>query len=136
MILILVPCQSIAAFLEKIVIPRSFSRSLVSMIRDESGVNSLESLVWDWRSIASTRVVFPWSTWAMIATFRMFFTIFSTKIRLLRPDNHAEGGTRSSSTARGSYYNTDTEKKNASVGKPRRFKTYETDRRISCWYSR
>src|SRR3954471_19809472 len=25
----------------------------------------------DWRSIASTRVVFPWSTWAMIATFRM-----------------------------------------------------------------
>src|SRR3954466_586888 len=25
----------------------------------------------DWRSMASTRVVFPWSTWAMIATFRM-----------------------------------------------------------------
>src|SRR5215212_10054885 len=24
-----------------------------------------------WRSIASTRVVFPWSTWAMIATLRM-----------------------------------------------------------------
>jgi hypothetical protein len=24
----------------------------------------------DWRSIWSTSVVFPWSTWAMIATFR------------------------------------------------------------------
>ena len=49
--------------------PRSFSRSLESMTR--SATASFERKVPDWRSMASTRVVLPWSTWAMMAILRM-----------------------------------------------------------------
>src|SRR5476651_2578178 len=49
--------------------PRSFSRSLESMTRSTTA--SLERKVPDWRSIASTSVVLPWSTWAMMAMLRM-----------------------------------------------------------------
>src|SRR6201994_4399219 len=51
------------------VMPRSFSRSLESMTR--SATASLARKVPDWRSMASTRVVLPWSTWAMMAMLRM-----------------------------------------------------------------
>ena len=58
------------AFLARMVIPFSFSRSIESMTRSSS-------FSWAWkvpdcRSSWSTRVVLPWSTWAMIATLRMF----------------------------------------------------------------
>ena len=50
--------------------PRSRSWSIESITR------SVDLASWaantpDWRSIASTSVVLPWSTWAMIATLRM-----------------------------------------------------------------
>ena len=49
--------------------PRSRSWSIESMTR--SATASWAANTPDWRSMASTRVVFPWSTWAMIATLRM-----------------------------------------------------------------
>src|SRR5215208_2720475 len=49
--------------------PRSRSWSIESITRSVSC--SCAAKTPDWRSIASTRVVFPWSTWAMIATLRM-----------------------------------------------------------------
>src|SRR5262249_24639217 len=51
------------------VMPFSRSRSIESMMR--SGTDSLARKRPDCQSMASTRVVLPWSTWAMIATFRM-----------------------------------------------------------------
>src|SRR4051812_18323457 len=60
-----------AAFLARIVMPRSRSWSIESMTRSVSASASWAENTPDWRSMASTRVVFPWSTWAMIATFRM-----------------------------------------------------------------
>ena len=51
----------------RIVIPRSFSRSLESIARSSNFLCS--SSVCDCFKSSSTRVVFPWSTWAMIATF-------------------------------------------------------------------
>ena len=57
-----------AVFLARIVIPFSRSRSIESITRSATS--------WPLRkvpvchSIASTRVVLPWSTWAMIAMFR------------------------------------------------------------------
>src|SRR5205807_1523459 len=56
-------------FLARIVIPRSRSWSFES--RMQSWTSWLARNWPDWRSIASTSVVLPWSTWAMIATFRM-----------------------------------------------------------------
>ena len=56
------------AFLARIVIPRSRSCSPESMTR--STTCSWAAKVPAWRSIASTRVVFPWSTCEMIAMFR------------------------------------------------------------------
>src|SRR3954452_13950423 len=50
------------------VIPRSRSRSLLSITR--STTRSLDRKIPLWWSMASTRVVLPWSTWATIATFR------------------------------------------------------------------
>ncbi len=58
MILILVSFHWIAAFLEKIVMPRSRSSSLESMISSCSAI-SLCKCVSDWRNKASTNVVFP-----------------------------------------------------------------------------
>src|SRR6059058_1646288 len=48
--------------------PRSRSWSIESMTRSVSV--SWAAKTPDWRSMASTRVVLPWSTWAMIATLR------------------------------------------------------------------
>lgn len=60
-----------AVFLARIVMPFSRSRSLESMTR-----SSTESSWWAAKapaclSMASTRVVLPWSTWATMATLRM-----------------------------------------------------------------
>src|SRR6059058_1924618 len=49
--------------------PRSRSWSIESIAR--SGAVSCSVNTPDWRSMASTSVVLPWSTWAMIATLRM-----------------------------------------------------------------
>src|SRR5918992_1416656 len=57
------------AFLARIVMPRSRSWSIESRTRSVS--SSCAANTPDWRSIASTRVVLPWSTCAMIATLRM-----------------------------------------------------------------
>ncbi len=59
--------------------PRSFSRSLESMTRSVTA--SLERKVPLWRSMASTRGVLPWSTWAMMAMLKMGFT--ATAVELL-----------------------------------------------------
>src|ERR1051326_4428004 len=53
------------------VMPRSRSRSIESMTR--SRTCSFSRKVPDWRSIASTSVVLPRSTWAMIAILRTLF---------------------------------------------------------------
>src|SRR6185503_13391080 len=50
------------------VMPRSRSRSFESITR--SVISWLARKAPLWRSMASTRVVFPWSTWAMMATLR------------------------------------------------------------------
>src|SRR5437762_9230163 len=65
------PRYAMAVFLAMIVMPFSRSRSIESMIR--SGTDSFWRKSPDCHSMASTRVVLPWSTWAMIAMFRMFW---------------------------------------------------------------
>jgi hypothetical protein len=50
--------------------PFSRSRSFESMTRSVRA--SLERNTPAWRSMWSTSVVLPWSTWATMATFRMF----------------------------------------------------------------
>src|SRR5690606_146873 len=55
-------------FLARMVIPRSRSWSLESMMR--SAPWSRRSRVPDWDRSLSTRVVLPWSTWAIIAILR------------------------------------------------------------------
>ncbi len=57
-----------AAFLARMVMPFSRSRSMESMIR--SATSSLARNTPDWRRRASTRVVLPWSTCAITATLR------------------------------------------------------------------
>jgi len=61
--------HEMAQFLARMVMPRSFSRSLLSMTR--SATCWLSRKVPDCRSNWSTRVVLPWSTWAMMAMLRM-----------------------------------------------------------------
>src|SRR6185312_7800085 len=51
------------------VMPRSRSKSLESMTR--SATTSLERNAPLWRNMASTSVVLPWSTWAMMAILRI-----------------------------------------------------------------
>src|SRR5215469_7670050 len=58
-----------AVFLARMVMPRSRSSSLESMTR--SATCSLARKVPAWRSMASTRVVLPWSTCAMMAILRI-----------------------------------------------------------------
>src|SRR5262245_1894818 len=58
-----------AVFLAMMVMPFSRSRSIESMIRSATAWFSRKSP--DCQSMASTRVVLPWSTWAMIAMLRM-----------------------------------------------------------------
>jgi len=58
-----------SVFLARMVMPRSRSRSLESMTRSTTA--SLARKMPDWRSMVSTRVVLPWSTWAMMAILRI-----------------------------------------------------------------
>src|SRR5687768_18596763 len=58
-----------ATFLARMVIPRSRSRGLESS--RVSWATWLSRKLPLWRRRASTSVVLPWSTWAMMATFRM-----------------------------------------------------------------
>ncbi len=67
---ILYPLYSIDTFLERIVMPRSRSRSLLSSISSPAFWFSRKR--WPARSILSTSVVLPWSTCAMIAMLRIF----------------------------------------------------------------
>src|SRR5665213_1739528 len=55
------------------VMPRSRSRSLESMTRSVTA--SLARKVPDWRSMASTRVVLPWSTCGMMAMLRIAWAV-------------------------------------------------------------
>ena len=71
------PCQSTDVHLARMVIPRSFSRSVESIAR--SSTRWLSRKVPDWRNSWSTSVVLPWSTWAMIATLRSFMCRFLGK---------------------------------------------------------
>ena len=68
MMLIFVPPSRTAVFLERIVMPFSRSRSIESSTR--SATSWLARNEPDCQSIASTSVVFPWSTCATMATFR------------------------------------------------------------------
>src|SRR2546427_1584308 len=58
-----------AVFLAMLVMPFSRSRSMESIIR--SGPDSFWRKSPDCQSMASTSVVLPWSTWAMIAMLRI-----------------------------------------------------------------
>ena len=64
-----VPSQVTAQFLARMVMPRSFSMALLSIT--VSTTFSCSAKVPDWRNNWSTMVVLPWSTWAMIAMFRI-----------------------------------------------------------------
>src|SRR3954454_7544807 len=64
----LTPAWRTAVFLARIVMPFSRSRSIESMTRSATSWFSRNAP--DCQSIASTSVVFPWSTWAMMATLR------------------------------------------------------------------
>ena len=75
MMLILTPPWSTAVFLARMVMPFSRSRSPESMTR--SLTDWLSRKAPDCQSMASTRVVFPWSTWATMATLRM-----SSRVRM------------------------------------------------------
>src|SRR5439155_114767 len=67
--LMCVPCQLTAQFFARMVMPRSRSRSLLSITR--SAICWLSRKVPLWRSSWSTSVVLPWSTWAMMAMLRI-----------------------------------------------------------------
>ena len=67
MILILTPLWLTAVFFERIVIPLSFSMSFESITLSLTCWFSLK--IPDCLNRASTRVVLPWSTWAIIAIF-------------------------------------------------------------------
>ena len=67
MMLIVRPCHLTAVFLARMVMPFSRSRSPESMTRSVISSWAVNEPVW--RSILSTSVVFPWSTWAMMAIF-------------------------------------------------------------------
>ena len=73
MLILVLPYRT-GVFLARIVMPRSRSRpaSITRSTRCSCSAN-----VPDWRRSASTSVVLPWSTWAMIAMFRM-----SDRVRL------------------------------------------------------
>ena len=68
--LILVPPYWMAVFLARMVMPRSRSRSPESITR--STTSWFSRYAPPCLSISSTRVVLPWSTWAMMATLRSF----------------------------------------------------------------
>src|SRR5262245_26055833 len=66
--LICTPSQRTVVFFARMVMPRSRSRALESSTR--SATCSLARKTPVWCSMASTSVVLPWSTWAMMATLR------------------------------------------------------------------
>src|SRR5262249_13833153 len=68
MMLIVLPPYRTAVFLARIVMPFSRSRSIESSTR--SATSWFARNAPDCQSIASTSVVLPWSTWAIIATLR------------------------------------------------------------------
>ncbi len=68
MLILTPPCRT-AVFFARMVIPFSRSRSMESITRSATSWFSRKEP--DCQSMASTSVVFPWSTWATIATFRM-----------------------------------------------------------------
>ena len=67
--LILISPKRTAVFLARIVMPFSRSRSIESITR--SATSWFARKAPDCHSMASTRVVLPWSTWATMATLRM-----------------------------------------------------------------
>src|SRR3954447_11429716 len=69
-----------AVFLARIVMPFSRSRSIESMTR--SLTSWLARKAPDCQSMASTRVVLPWSTWATMATLRR-----SARATVIRPED-------------------------------------------------
>ena len=71
-----VPFQFIETFLERIVIPRSRSRSLASSTWSELFCPSRKSFPAS--IILSTRVVLPWSTWAIMAMFLISCIFFKS----------------------------------------------------------
>src|SRR6266536_2501292 len=73
-----VPRKSTAVCLARMVMPFSRSRSIESMTR--STTSWLARNAPDWRSIASTRVVLPWSTCATIARLRRSSLIAGTLV--------------------------------------------------------
>src|SRR4051812_43354070 len=77
---------SIVVCLARIVMPFSRSRSIESMTRSTS--SSLARNTPLWRSIASTSVVLPWSTWATMARLRR-----SARTALPEPGTWADGDT-------------------------------------------
>src|SRR5262249_43680603 len=95
--LIFVPPSWIAVFLARIVIPFSRSRSVESSTRSATSWFSRNEP--DCQSIASTRVVFPWSTCAMIATFRGSWRFEGSDVVMVGQGSvgataETEGGTR------------------------------------------
>ena len=64
-----------AVFLARIVIPRSFSRSFESIARSCNSLRS--SKVCDCFNNSSTKVVLPWSTWAMMQRYEYLLLILS-----------------------------------------------------------
>src|SRR3954470_11323155 len=91
-------------FFARIVIPRSRSWSFES--RMQSPMSWLARNWPDWRSMASTSVVLPWSTWAMIATFRISSRrVINIGVRGGRggPAERAYGGRGRKSQAMGYY---------------------------------
>ena len=89
--------QRMAVFLARMVMPRSFSWSLLSITRSASTVRSLS--VPDCFSRRSTRVVLPWSTWATMAMLRRRSTELGADMdadmgqRREAGDNRREAGT-------------------------------------------
>ena len=77
--LIRTPFHITEQFLAAMVMPRSRSRSMVSMSRSLTSWLALNRPLW--RNMASTRVVLPWSTWAMMAMFRKVWFIALSMIR-------------------------------------------------------
>jgi len=63
------PSQVTVVFFARIVMPRSFSSANESITRSVTAAPARKVPVW--ASMASTSVVFPWSTWAMMAMLRM-----------------------------------------------------------------
>ena len=82
MMFTLVSLYVTAVFLERMVMPRSRSRSLLSITRVSTFSLSRNTLLC--ASIESTSVVLPWSTCAMMATLR-------TSLRGARPAAAASG---------------------------------------------